>query len=139
MSYGLSKNIIFAVLPINESRFVCYILNCTSSLCSTPDETLLNMFLTIQQCTSFRGSFADMKAGSIYIRADQYGAYESCFELNSRICWKYYNPSERDNLYRNVYVAMLWSLMASCLRQQLFFIFCRSHIPAPTTDDVLTE
>ena len=50
------------------------IVKLTLTLCRDAGSTPSRMFLTISQCTYFKGSFAFMKSGWISIRADSKGA-----------------------------------------------------------------
>jgi hypothetical protein len=86
----------------------------------------------------YNGSLAFIKSGWIYIRADSYGAYESCFELNRNIFLKCFRPSNFEIRYSTVSRGSTLSSIVSCLRHKLFLNFCRTQIPASITEEALT-
>lgn len=142
ISYWFSRKRICAVRPISESRLFLPIWKITLILLKTPDLTCLKIFLTILQWSYFLNKYKNydlspINSLAIYILADSNGAYESCFELNKKICLKCWSPSAYESRYSKVYSGISWSVIDSCFKHILFFIFCRTHIPASTTDDVL--
>jgi hypothetical protein len=119
----------WAVRPIQESRFLSLILKLTSSLKSILAFRPPSMLVAIFRCFSpfDLSCWAPLQ---IWILAESKGAYWSYQEQTKTTFWNQFRPSNVLSLYRQVCSTSASSLMLSYVSDTDPRHFFRSHIPA---------